>query len=228
MNHLKKIWKISGSLKKRDYLKIMSFINAMIVLFLIVYMSIEEISAISPAFNYLHEPDARKFLITRISYLIIVFIFGIAYLFLNFRFYPFVETWIVNSLFRKPRISQSISRAKRDYQKSYNENPNGLTTITVKNRVEKDWFGNAKWEKNFSGNIKTDRSGIPIPKVTSEITQKDVGNSRSFNGTREAYEGLAASGFSYVLKMFVSLLLFLLSWYFSFILGWVAASKYIQ
>jgi len=221
MNHLIEIWRGSGALKRREYAKVMSFINGIIVLYFIMITLIEEISTISPALNCLHELGARKFLITRIGYLIIFVFLGIAYLLFNIRFYPFVQSWIVSSLFRKPRINKS----KGDYQKGYNRNPNRQMNITVKNKIEKDWVGNTKWEKDFLGNIKTDRFGIPIPKVTSEITQKDFGNSRSFSGTKEAYEGLTTSVFSYIFKMSVSLLLLLLSWYLSFVLGWIAVSN---
>lgn len=228
MSLLKNIWQFSGSLKIKDYSKIMSFINGLVVFGFIAFYSIEEIRAISPALNYLHETNARDFILSRIGYLVLFLVLGVAYLLLNIRFYPFVQSWVTSTLFKKPRMSQSISQARRDYQKGYNKNQNRQTHIKVQSKVEKDMLGNVKWEKDFAGNIKTDLTGVPTPKITTETTQTIIGNSRSFNGTKKAYEGLAVNGTAYIIRMLISLLLWLLSWYISFALGWIAVSKCIN
>lgn len=228
MSLLNKIWRISGSLKIRDYAKIMSLINTIAVLIFIVFAVKEEIHVLSPVLNYFHETSAKNFLFSRISYLILFIILGVVFLLLNIRFYPFVQPWITNALFQKPRISQSINRARSVYQRGYNKKTNEQTQVKVTSKVDKDLLGNVKWETDFVGNIKNDLSGVPIPKVKTQITQTAVENSRSFNGAKEAYESLAANGFSYIFKFFVSLFIWLLSWYFSFVLGWIAISKYIE
>ncbi|EKL6214533.1 TPA: hypothetical protein ACP2N2_002392 [Listeria monocytogenes] len=47
------------------------------------------------------------------------------------------------------------------------------------------------------------------------------------NGIKEAYQEASAKGFAYTLRLFFGMLLWLLSWYFSFILGWFVIGKYI-
>ena len=59
------------------------------------------------------------------------------------------------------------------------------------------------------------------------VSQSTTTESRKMNGVKEAYQEASAKGFAYTLRLFFGMLLWLLSWYFSFILGWFVIGKYI-
>ena len=220
MELIKSIWKTSGSLKKSAYLKILTLINTTLIIIFLSVAILDNIQRISAVMPYLSHSEARTDIYHYVFQITVALLaFGI-YLFLNIRFYPFVQPWVTSLLLKKPQIKMSINQMKQDYQKGHSKEPITRQETTVTTGVEKDMFGNTKWETNISGNVKVDNSGVPIPKTATTTSQSTTTESRKMNGVKEAYQEASAKGFAYTLRLFFGMLLWLLSWYFSFILGW--------
>lgn len=212
MKKMKRIWHFSGQLKFRQYITIPSLALALIAITLVltdlgnVYSDFREMFIMSFA-------SSVQSLSVSIPHLIFSLLIALV-LYTDCRFYPFVRLKTDKLLADDSRPINPM----RDDELPYATR----TTTKVTAEVDKDMFGNVKWERNFFDDVKRDSHGIPIPKITANATS----HTETFQPGKNANEALGLLGM--FIKTLWNFLVMFLSCTFAFVTGWQIIYKMQQ